>query len=217
MHEEFRLFMNDLQGRLKMPLPGLSSQMKMATMKRIMRNGKVEIPEDARNAGVLVLFYRKGEEIFIPFIRRNEYPGVHSGQISFPGGGREEHDRDITETALRETEEEIGVAKNLVNPIGRLSELFIPPSNFVVTPVVGFMEEIPDFRPDPSEVQNVLEVPLKALLHPDAVQQKEIEIFPEVRIQVPCYYIDCHVIWGATAMMISELLDVISPGSGSRG
>jgi 8-oxo-dGTP pyrophosphatase MutT (NUDIX family) len=209
MHEQFIRFINELQDKLKMPLPGLSSQMKMATLKRAMHDGKVDIPADARQAGVIVLFYRKGEDIFIPFIKRNEYPGVHSGQISFPGGGREEHDRDIIQTALRETEEEIGVARRLVKPIGHLSELFIPPSNFVVTPVVSFIEEIPEFYPNPSEVDRVLEVPLKELLHPRAIQLKEITIFPEVKVQVPCYFIDGQVIWGATAMMLSELLEVI--------
>jgi 8-oxo-dGTP pyrophosphatase MutT (NUDIX family) len=211
--KDFGKFIEDLRGRLQGPLPGLNSQMRMATMRRRIRDGQVEVPPDARKAGVLVLFYRKGGEIYIPFIKRNEYPGVHSGQISFPGGGMEPADGDIIQTALRETEEEIGISRNLVMPIGKLSDLFIPPSNFLVTPVVGYMAATPSFRPDPSEVDRILEVPLMDLLDPGILQEKEITLFPEVRIKVPCFYVDGQVIWGATAMMLCELVDVISPGS----
>ena len=108
---EFHRFIDNLKDKLSMPLPGLESQMRMATMKRILRKGQVEVPEDARKAGVLVLFYSRNGEVHIPFIKRNEYPGVHSGQVSFPGGGWEKDDRDIMATALRETEEEIGVKR----------------------------------------------------------------------------------------------------------
>ena len=206
-------FILELREKLQHPLPGLPAQMRMATMRRAIRNGTMEIPADARKAGILILFYLKDNEIHIPFIRRNEYPGVHSGQISFPGGGSEDNDRDLIATALRETEEEIGINRRIVTPIGRLSDLFIPPSNFVVTPVVAYMTDRPEFYPDPEEVDKILEVPLMELLAPDAIQQKEITIFPDVRITVPCFYIDGQVIWGATAMMLCELVDVISPGS----
>ena len=213
MNDPLRLLTGDLEDKLRQKLPGLKSQMRMATMRRAMRDGKMEIPDDARQAGVLVLFYPKEGKIYLPFILRNEYPGVHSGQVSFPGGGKEESDRDIIETAIRETEEEIGIPGHLVKPIGQLSDLFIPPSNFVVTPIVAYIEEQPTFIPDPSEVQRVLEVSLEELLDPACIQEKTITIFPEVRINVPCFYVDNEVIWGATAMMLSELVDVISPGA----
>ena len=166
-----------------------------------------------RKAGVLILFYLKESKIFIPFIKRNEYPGVHSGQVSFPGGGWETGDADIVSTALRETEEEIGVSRSLIKPVGCLSELFIPPSNFLVTPVIGYMTVTPAFHPDPEEVDRVLEVPLDDLLSPDAIQQKDITIFPDVHLKVPCFYCESHVIWGATAMMLCELVDLINPKS----
>ena len=209
----FHRFIDEMKDKLSLPLPGLESQMRMATMKRILRKGQVDVPEDARKAGVLIMFYSRNGEVHIPFIKRNEYPGVHSGQVSFPGGGWEKDDKDITATALRETEEEIGVKRNLVTAIGTLTNLYIPPSNFLVTPVVAYMDGQPEFKPDPDEVDRILEVPLKELVMPGAIQEKEITIFPDVRLKVPCFYIEEQVIWGATAMMLCELVDIISPGS----
>lgn len=180
-------------------------------MRRAIRDGRMEIPGDVRKAGVLILFYVKEDEIYIAFIKRNEYPGVHSGQVSFPGGGREDADADIISTALRETEEEIGINRNLIIQIGAISELFIPPSNFVVTPVIGYLETLPHFTPDPDEVDRVLEIRLKDLLEPGTVQEKEITIFPDIKLRVPCFFVEGEVIWGATAMMLCELLDLVSP------
>ena len=211
--DRLSLLFENLGRKLKGPLPGLTSQMRMATMRRAMRDGRMEIPPDARKAGVLILFYLKDDQIFIPFIKRNEYPGVHSGQVSFPGGGWEKGDEDIVATALRETEEEIGVDRSLITPVGRLSELFIPPSNFLVTPVIGYMNQLPLFHPDPEEVERVLEVPLEELLSQDAIQEKDITIFPDIHLKVPCFYCQAQVIWGATAMMLCELVDIINQES----
>jgi 8-oxo-dGTP pyrophosphatase MutT (NUDIX family) len=210
---DFRNFIAGLKEKLARPLPGLSSQLKMASVSRIIKDGNLVLPEDVRKAGVLVLFYPCGHDLCIAFIKRAEYPGVHSGQISFPGGGREKHDKDITETALREAEEEIGVDRKLVTTIGNLSDLYIPPSNFLVTPVVGYTQTKPVFIPDPEEVETVLEISFDELVKADSKQEKEISIFPALNIKVPCYYVNGNVIWGATAMIISELIDVISPGS----
>jgi 8-oxo-dGTP pyrophosphatase MutT (NUDIX family) len=210
---EFQKFIEGLKIKLARPLPGLHSQLKMASITRQVLDGKVVIPDNVRKAGVLVLFYPSKNEIFIAFIKRTEYPGVHSGQVAFPGGGWEEQDKDLTATALREAEEEIGVARQTVNILGKLSDLFIPPSNFLVSPMVGYTMTKPDFVPEPEEVDSVLEIPLKKLLDTDSKQDKEIHIFPDINITVPCYYVDGHVIWGATAMMLSELIDIVNPGS----
>jgi len=210
MMTEFGDFIERIKKRLKEPLPGLTSQLKMATMKRQMKDGSLVIPEDVRKAGVLVLFYPSNGNINLVFIKRAEYPGVHSGQVSFPGGGEEFGDHDIIATALREAEEEIGVARHAVVPVGTLTDLFIPPSNFLVTPVVGYTHDRPDFKPDPEEVDQILEVPLNTLLDKGTRQEKDITIFPAINIKVPCYYTEGHVIWGATAMMLSELIDAIS-------
>jgi 8-oxo-dGTP pyrophosphatase MutT (NUDIX family) len=207
---DFSDFIRGIKDKMTDPLPGISSQLKMAGMRRFMREGKVVVPDDVRKAGVLAMFYPSNGTINLVFIKRTEYPGVHSGQISFPGGGWEEGDKDMVATALREAEEEIGVNRLLVTPIGNLTDLFIPPSNFLVTPVVGYTHERPDFRPDPGEVDRILEVSLDELLDEKTRQEQEIAIFPAVKIKVPCFYVEGNVIWGATAMMLSELIDVIS-------
>ncbi len=209
----FDRLIEDIRARLSGPLPGLESQMRMATMRRIIHDGQVKIPPDARMAGVLVLFYPWDGEIFIPFIKRNEYPGVHSGQVSFPGGAQEEGDSDLYATALRETEEEIGVSRQMVHVIGQMTNLYIPPSNFNVTPVVGFVENRPRFTPDPGEVERIIEIPVSTLLRHDTITEKQITIFPDIRLRVPCFFYNEEVIWGATAMMLSELIEVIRPRS----
>jgi 8-oxo-dGTP pyrophosphatase MutT (NUDIX family) len=209
MMMEFKTFIRSIKEKLERPLPGVSSQLKMAGLKRFMKDGVIVVPDDVRKSAVLALFYPYRNKIYTVFIKRTEYPGVHSGQISFPGGGWEQADLDMEDTALREAEEEIGVNRNSVMALGKLTDLFIPPSNFLVTPVVGYTTERPDFRPDPDEVDRILEFPLDELLNELNVIEKEIMIFPEVMLKVPCFYIDGNVIWGATAMVLSELIDVI--------
>ena len=209
MSMEFKPFINSIEEKLALPLPGLTSQLKMAGMRRLMEDGGVIVPDDAKKSAVLALFYPSDGKINLVFIKRAEYPGVHSGQISFPGGGWEERDKDLVDTALREAEEEIGVDRNDVTAIGKLTDLFIPPSNFLVTPVVGFIPEQPHFKPDPDEVDQILEIPMDELLDDSNIMEKEITIFPEVTLKVPCYYIDGSVIWGATAMILSELIELI--------
>jgi 8-oxo-dGTP pyrophosphatase MutT (NUDIX family) len=205
----FAEFIGDLARKLGKPLPGVAAQLKMASIRRLMKDGKMIVPENARKGGVLVLFYPSNGSNYLVFIKRNEYPGVHSGQISFPGGGWEEGDKNMDETALREAEEEIGVNRDMVTPIGRLTDLFIPPSNFLVTPVVGYTNERPEFKPDPHEVERILEVPLDHLIHEETRQVKEITVFPDHKFEVPCFYFDGHIIWGATAMMLNELIDLV--------
>ncbi|MBW6459411.1 MAG: CoA pyrophosphatase [Bacteroidales bacterium] len=204
--------MDNLKKRLALPLPGLEAQLKMAGMRRIIRQGKVQVPDDFKKAAVLILFYPGDEDVKLVFIRRNEYRGAHSGQISFPGGRYEPEDRDLTETALRETEEEIGINRNKVKIIGLLTDLYIPPSHFLVTPVVGYITERPIFHPDPEEVKGILEVSLKDVLSEETQQVKKITIFHGIRWKVPCFYVNEAVIWGATAMILSELTEVIRTG-----
>lgn len=206
----FNTFIISLTEKLRKPLPGLDAQLKMATMSRLVRDGVIVVPDDVKKGGVLVLFYPSDENICIVFMKRTEYPGVHSGQVSFPGGGWEPEDDDLIMTALREAEEEIGVDRNSVVPIGKLSELFIPPSNFLVTPIVGYVTERPDFKPDPVEVARILEIPLDHFLLEETRQVKEISVYPDISIKAPCFYVDGEIIWGATAMMLNELLEIIN-------
>ncbi len=164
--------------------------------------------ERTRRSAVLILFYPYKDSIFLPLILRPQYDGVHAGQMAFPGGRMERTDRDLTQTALREAQEEIGIRVQDVTVLGQLSELFIPPSNFYVQPVVGMMHTRPDFYPDPREVDAVVEVNLNTLLDETIVGDSQIEV-RGITVDAPFYGINGHRVWGATAMMIAELLAVM--------
>ena len=160
--------------------------------------------ENPVHAAVLALFYPSDEKTHLVFIKRNEYDGPHSAQVSFPGGAREAGDLTLEETALRETCEELGISGQ-IEVLGSLTPLHIPVSNFMVFPFVGWMEEIPVFRPDPAEVQYVIEASLASLLDPSNSDSETL--FHHGRpIEAPFYRVGQEKIWGATAMMLSEVL-----------
>ena len=203
-------FRDGLRKALEGDLPGVSSQLKMIPAHRHremkLRNWK----EEPRRAAVLICFFPDGDdEIYLALIRRNEYDGVHSGQISFPGGREEKEDRDLVHTALREAEEEINIRQHDVHVLGEITPVYIPPSNFLVNAVVGWTGKKPEFIPEVAEVQEILRIPLIELLNPENRQKKDIA-HKELNItDVPCFYIQDHIIWGATAMMLSEVVDVV--------
>jgi len=163
---DFPGFIIALEHRLQRPLPGRAAQLRMTSLARLHRLLNGSVPDDARLSSVLILLYPDHEAIAFPLMLRPEYRGVHSGQISLPGGKSEETDESIVYTALREAREEIGIDAGQVQVIGRLTEMYIPPSNFLVTPVVGFLPVRPVFRPDPGEVVRILEATLGELTDP---------------------------------------------------
>lgn len=158
---------------------------------------------------MLILFYPYQGSIHLPLILRPQYDGVHAGQMAFPGGRMERNDESLIRTALREAQEEIGIRLTDVNVLGKLTELFIPPSNFFVLPVIGAIPYRPDFYPDPREVEQVIEVPLDTLLDDTIVGDTQIDV-RGITIDAPFYQIQNHRVWGATAMMIAELLTIIA-------
>jgi 8-oxo-dGTP pyrophosphatase MutT (NUDIX family) len=183
--------------------------MKMIHRERAKIPAANEIPKDANIAGVLILMYPSEQCITLVFMKRSEYDGVHSGQISFPGGKKEEDDQDVMETAVREAEEEIGVNRRGINILGELTDLYIPPSHFRVTPTVAFTLSRPSFVPDPDEVAEIIEIKLPDLLSEDSLQRRDIDLGAGFTINAPCYYINNHVIWGATSMILTEFLEVL--------
>lgn len=203
-----RNFVNKLQNRLDV-LPGEPAQRLMmpkeGNVQRFDLNRK-----NARRGGVLILFYAKDNEVHIPLMERQDYDGTHSGQISLPGGKIEKQDRSIVQTALRETEEEIGVERQKVEVLGTLSDLYIPPSNFRVTPVVGFIEEMPSFVLDSREVKSLIETPLSRIVHPEYRKWTQLNV-RNYRLHTPYFDIEDRVVWGATAMILSELAEIIKP------
>jgi len=165
-------------------------------------------PIPPRRGGVLVLLYPHNDALYLPLILRPTYDGVHSGQVSFPGGREEKIDTSLVATALREAYEEVGIAPEQVTIIGQLSRLYIQPSNFEVYPTVGWTTQRPAFVIDPSEVARLLEVPLVAFQNP-ANRYHEQWTLRGRQVQVPFFRIEGETVWGATAMILSELLAVI--------
>ena len=203
----FHSFTNDLRQRLQRPLPGEAAHQKMASTARYKLG--ITPNERTRRSAVLICFYPYQHSIFLPLILRPQYDGVHAGQMAFPGGRMERIDENLTRTALRETQEEVGIRVSDVKVLGLLTELFIPPSNFYVQPVVGVLPYRPDFYPDPREVEAVVEVDLESLMDETIVGSNQLEV-RGILVDAPFYQIQGHRVWGATAMMISELLVVLS-------
>jgi hypothetical protein len=185
-------------------LPGKEVQYRMAPKGRTV----FSIDENCREAAVLILIYSEDDQFRIVFIKRNEYDGPHSGQVSFPGGMKELSDKDFSFTALRETEEETGVLSSRIEVLGALSPLFIPVSNFCVHPFVGWLDDKPDFVPDKTEVQYLICPTINRLIDP---KNKKLGSFNRHGVQISTPYIDIdgEMIWGATAMMLGEFISLI--------
>ncbi len=207
--EWFENFVQGLKKAAVGDLPGWQAQQHMAPEHRLKPDAWEQYKSTARLGGVLVLFYPHNEVVNTVFIQRPTYEGVHSGQIAFPGGKKEEDDVDLVQTALREAWEEVGVRPEQVEVIRPLSELYIPPSNFLVTPVMGVCYERPNFVPQITEVEAILETDLKLLSDPSIAAVRKITIRDGMQLDSPSFDLDGRIVWGATAMMISELNEVL--------
>jgi 8-oxo-dGTP pyrophosphatase MutT (NUDIX family) len=202
----------DLRKRLQEPLPGIAAQMKMISHRLAISTDKVshfKIPETHKKASVLALLYLKGNVWYTALMQRPESPYPHSRQISFPGGGVEEFDINTQDTALRETEEEFGIPKNTIEVLGQLTDLYIPVSNYLVHPFVGYLSAPPLFIPDSSEVEEILEIPIAHLLDIQNRKIKTIATHSGTLPDVPYFDLNQKVVWGATAMMLSEFATVL--------
>ena len=205
MKEQFDAFLRQLRFDLARPLPGRDAQYLMAPRPRPGGEFYDTPRPDARRGGVLALFYPHDGAIHLPLILRPTYPGVHSGQVGFPGGGAEEMDDDLAATALRETYEEIGVHPTQVTVLGQLTPLYVFASNYIVQPTVAWTDYRPEFHCDPFEVAQLLEVALHDLRDP-ASRRTETRTLRGQPIDVPYFAVVGQTVWGATAMMLSELL-----------
>jgi 8-oxo-dGTP pyrophosphatase MutT (NUDIX family) len=206
---DFSSLIRLLQERLLVPLPGKDAHLKMSPQPVDLRRFESPLRDDIRKSGVLLLFYPNHQSICFPLIKRPEYPGFHSGQIAFPGGKMEIGDQNIIQTALREAEEEIGIDRSQVKVLGQLSDLYIPTSNFLVSPIVGFVESRPELIGDPHEVARILITDLSYILGPEIRKEKILDLEQGVQLNAPYFEIDGEVVWGATAMILSELIHVI--------
>lgn len=194
------------------PLPGLEAQLIMAHAVR-----KADVKQDhkeAREAGVLIILFEKTPGDFhIVFIRRASAheQDKHAGQIAFPGGKREPEDRDLMYTAMREAEEEIGVDLSALDILGALTPLYITVSKYCVHPFVAYAWKPIELTRQESEIAEILEFPLSVFRSQDARQETKIRLATGITLNhVPCFLVEGHVIWGATAMIMNELLEVLS-------
>ena len=186
-----------------MPLPGDEAHRLLRAIPIGNVIPKFEHKVPPKPGSVLILLYPEEGQIRFPLIKRPDYLGAHSGQISLPGG-KAEPGEDFIETALREGEEEIGVRKESIKVIGRLSDFFVIPSNFLVTPIIGYVNHKPSFIPDPVEVVRIIQGDIANLLRDDAVKEKEILAAGRFRMRAPHFEIEEEIVWGATAMMLNE-------------
>ena len=207
----FEKLIENLKVELKGSLPGKEAQFKMAPAgRRTDLQREMKLAADPTLSAVLILLYPKDNEPHICLILRNAYEGVHSQQVGFPGGKKEDLDESLEHTALREAGEEVGIDKDQVTLIGSLSQLFIPPSGFLVYPYVGYSMEHPDFKLDQREVAKLIEMPVKRLGEEDVIKEKYITPSSGPgKMLVPYFDIDGHTVWGATAMIMSEFREIL--------
>ena len=205
-------FAKELKTEILKGLPGTDVQWQMASSDRILKDFPRTPGKDVREAAVLILLYPHNGSVYTVFMQRPDNIGVHSGQISFPGGKKEHSDDNIVQTAIREANEETGVDPSKINIIDKLTPLFIPVSNTVVTPVVGWIGDKPVFNHQPEEVVFLFEADIKTLLDPAIIKIKPFKIRDDL-IDVKYFDYEGNVIWGATAMILQELLFILKRGA----
>ena len=201
----------ELKHKLSKPLPGIRSHLKMAPQHRAEQFASYhEGIKHAKKSAVLMLFYNESDESKMIVIRRSNYVGVHAGQIAFPGGRYEDEDINVQTTALREIHEEIGIPEDKIEIVGRLSDIYVPPSNFLISVFVGYLDEKPMYKIEEREVDEVIEVPFGDFFKPGLIKEKEFFVSSlNASSKAPYFDVTNAEIWGASAMVISEFLDVM--------
>ncbi len=198
-------------------LPGERAHDLMAPYKRESAKKVLSSDKTPRYGAVMMLLYEKESLPHFVLIQRPEYEGVHGGQVSFPGGKREENEA-LKITAMRETREEIGVPEDDIQVLGELTQVYIPPSNFLISPFVGFLDQAPTFIPDAREVDEIVEVPVFDLLNDELILEKDIMVGKDPKsrfsIKVPYFQLNYKTVWGATAVMLSEVRSILQQVKG---
>lgn len=206
---DFNFFLTHISKLKELPLGGLQSQFKMAPELREKYSLLGIEAKNPKESAVLALFYPdKDHNTKILLMLRASYNGVHSAQISLPGGKKEKNDINLQFTALRETEEEIGVLKTDITIIRELTKTYIPPSNFWVTPFMGILKKTPVFKTN-DEVEKLIEVSIIDVLDENSLSNKNLTTSYMKSIDVPCFKLNNYIVWGATAMILSEIKDLL--------
>ena len=206
---KFYHFKNNIKKLSTIPLGGMEAQFKLAPKIRLRYKEENIQAQNPKKAAVLALFYpnERGETCFLLTLRAS-YKGTHSSQISFPGGRIENRDNNLKDTALRETFEEVGVDAREVIIIKQFSDVYIPPSNFLATPFMGYLNQMPSFTVN-HEVASTIDVLVSDLLNELNLSSTKLSTSYSKNIEVPCFKLNDHIVWGATAMMLSEIRDLL--------
>ena len=205
----YNYFLNKIRNLTEKDLPGEEAQFKMVPSIRPSLNWEEIALTKPRKAAVLFLFYPdKNNNANFVVIRRKKYDGAHSGQISFPGGKLEENE-SLQQAALRETYEEVGVDIENINLITQMTNVWVAPSKSLVTPYIAYCKTMPQFTKDDYEVEDIIEIRVSELLAESVVQQTKVSTSYAKDLSVPAFVINNNIIWGATAMIINELRDLM--------
>lgn len=186
---------------------GIDLQLKMIPKERL--NFNLSSIKNPKKAAVLALIYQKNNQAYLLLTLRASYKGIHAAQISLPGGKYEFIDKNLTQTALRETEEEVGVDAKLIQQTIPLSKVYIPPSNYWVSPFIGVLHSTPRFKKN-YEVAEIIEISIDDLLNNDNLSIKKMTTNYANNIEVPCFKFNKNIVWGATAVILSELKEIIN-------
>jgi 8-oxo-dGTP pyrophosphatase MutT (NUDIX family) len=205
----FNVFINNLQSIKEAKLGGLESQFRVAPKMRLKYSAEKIAASNPKRAAVLALFYpNEDNETCFLLTQRASYKGVHAAQISFPGGKVEGSDTNLEQTALRETFEEVGIKKDLIIVIREITDVYIPPSNFLATPFLAYTKQKPTLRIN-HEVAHAFDVKLADLLNANTVSSINITTSYAQNIDVPCFKLNNYTVWGATAMMLNEIKELL--------
>ncbi|MFY0631143.1 MAG: CoA pyrophosphatase [Flavobacteriaceae bacterium] len=206
---DFTEFLNRIDELKSISLGGLEAQFKMAPKLRLKYDSQKIKASNPKRAAVLALFYpnEQNEASFL-LTERASYKGTHSAQISFPGGKIEASDKNLQETALRETFEEVGIHQETITVIREITDVYIPPSNFLATPFIGYTDRKPSFSIN-NEVQTTIEVRVSDLLNDNNLDQIVMNTSYMNNISVPCFKLNDYIVWGATGMMLSEIKEML--------
>lgn len=207
----FDTFLKSISKIEHIPLPGHESQLKMSPKYRIeLIEKQRELMKYSRKAGVMALFYPDQDHVtMLILILRKTYKGVHSAQVGFPGGKLEPEDPSLEHAALRETFEEVGVPVEDIKVLKALTKLYIPPSNFTVYPFLGVTHRTPHFLKQDDEVEDLIEVTLGDFINDNNVGSEMLMTSLGKKVEVPIFNLNGYTVWGATAMMLSEIKDLL--------
>lgn len=205
----FNHFKNNISKLKESPIGGLEAQFNLAPKLRLPYSEEKINALNPKKAAVVALFYpnNNGEVCFLLTLRA-DYDGTHASQISFPGGKFENNDKTLKNTALRETFEEVGITIGTISIFKQMTDVFIPPSNFLVTPFLGYLKHVPIFTKN-HEVEELISVSLKDLLDNSSVSTTTLSTSYAKNIEVPCFELNNYVVWGATAMMLNEIKELL--------